>query len=325
MISRLLTVTVAACALGAGNVGPWPAAPAAAMAQPAPMFRTSTSVVRIDVFAHHGQRPIEGLTAADFLVRDNGIEQTVHALGTTDSAHVVVGLDLSGSVHGEVLESLRAAVHALVAQLTPNDRVSLFTFADRLQVHARAAAPDAHLGQAVVRVDAAGSTTLHDGVVLGSMLARADQRPAVFLLFTDGQETASWTTPRHVLDVLRRTDVVVYTVAAGLPRALMATDTTLYFQHPTWLPPAPGDTLRLLRLVADLTGGEFLRVDRDARLQDTFAGILRQYRQRYLLSFTPTGVKSGDGWHRLDVRLRGKPGAVVAREGYMAGPTREVD
>lgn len=73
----------------------------------------------------------------------------------------------------------------------------------------------------------------------------------------------------------------------------------------------------MLRMLVDITGGELLRVRRDARLADTFAAILARYRQRHVLSFTPTGV--GDrGCHRLDIRLRNRPGTVVAREGYMA-------
>ena len=75
----------------------------------------------------------------------------------------------------------------------------------------------------------------------------------------------------------------------------------------------------MLQQVADMTGGEFLRVGRRARFDITFGGILAQYRQRYLHTFTPTGASSS-GWHRLDVRLRSRPGTVVAREGYMARP-----
>ena len=54
-----------------------------------------------------------------------------------------------------------------------------------------------------------------------------------------------------------------------------------------------------------------------APLAETFRAILARYRQRYLLTYTPVG-SSGRGWHRLDVRLRHRAGAVVAREGYMA-------
>ncbi|AMY09289.1 hypothetical protein LuPra_02504 [Luteitalea pratensis] len=88
----------------------------------------------------------------------------------------------------------------------------------------------------------------------------------------------------------------------------------MYFQHPSWVAPTPGDTLRMLQVLADTTGGEFLRVRRDARLAETFAAILARYRQRHLLSFTPTGVGKRGG-QRLHVRLRSRPGTVAAREG----------
>jgi hypothetical protein len=45
--------------------------------------------------------------------------------------------------------------------------------------------------------------------------------------------------------------------------------------------------------------------------------ILDEFRQRYLVSYTPRGVGSG-GWHRLDVRIKGRKVAVKARAGYLA-------
>jgi len=44
---------------------------------------------------------------------------------------------------------------------------------------------------------------------------------------------------------------------------------------------------------------------------------LAEFRDRYVLSYTPTGV-SPTGWHRLDVKLKGKSGKVTARRGYFA-------
>lgn len=48
------------------------------------------------------------------------------------------------------------------------------------------------------------------------------------------------------------------------------------------------------------------------------AGIVDEFRRRYVLSFTPRGV-AAPGWHRLQVRVkRGRP-TIVARQGYTAG------
>lgn len=283
-----------------------------------PLFRAVTDLVTVDAYAHRGGVPIAGLTRADFELRDNGVLQTIESIGTTDSAHVIIGLDLSGSVDGKTLDGLRAAVRAVLTRLTPDDRISVFTFADRLRVLSRAAVPGPEVSRAIEDATAAGSTPLHDALVLGTALARADSRPPVMLLFTDGNDTASWNTAGRALDALRRGNLVVYPVGAGLASTLASSPGSDYFRHQTWLAPVPGDTLRLLQEIADRTGGEFLQVSRGDRLATTFATILARYRQRYLLSFTPTGVKTGDGWHRIEVKLRTQPGTIVAREGYMA-------
>lgn len=284
--------------------------------EPAPMFRATVDVVTIDAFAHHDRKPIDGLAAVDFVVRDNGVEQVVQSLGTTDSAHVVIGLDLSGSVDGKTLDQLRAAVRALVGQLTPDDRVSLFTFSDRLRLLLRARPPGGNLAGVLGGFVAQGATPLHDAVVFGSALSAADQRPSVFLLFTDGQDTTSWTSAARALDALKRTNVVVFPVGAGLPSTMTSSPFAEVFTRQTWLAPTQGDGLRFLQSVADVSGGEFLRVNRGSHLPETCRGILARYRQRYLLTYTPTGPEA-PGWHRLDVRLRGRPGTVVAREGYV--------
>lgn len=284
-----------------------------------PAFRSSVTVVTIDAYAHVEGRPIDGLTAADFRVRDNDVEQQIASIGTTDSAHVIVGLDLSSSVDGETFRRLQEGVRTIVDRLTPSDRITLFTFADRLRILARAAVPDATLAATLDHVSARGSTTLHDAVLLGSVLARVEAggRPSVFLLFTDGMETTSWTTARDAVDAVRRSDVVIYPVGAGLPVAVLGQPTSAYFTSPTWTAPSNGDALRLLEDIARLSGGEFLRVERQARFAETFGRILRQYRQRYILTFTPSET-ARPGWHRLDVTLRNRPGRVVAREGYVA-------
>jgi VWFA-related protein len=72
-----------------------------------------------------------------------------------------------------------------------------------------------------------------------------------------------------------------------------------------------------LRELASLTGGRLLEVDRTANLSAIFLEVLQEFRQRYLLSYTPRGVAT-DGWHRLEVKVR-RRATVKARPGYLAG------
>ena len=49
----------------------------------------------------------------------------------------------------------------------------------------------------------------------------------------------------------------------------------------------------------------------------TFIQTLAEFRDRYVLSYSPAGV-APTGWHRLEVKLKTKSGKVTARRGYFA-------
>lgn len=280
-------------------------------------FRAAVSAVTIDAFAHRDGTPLAGLTATDFVVRDNGVIQRINAVGVTASAHVIIVLDVSRSVQGQSLDRMRAAVGLVFKQLTSADRVSLVTFGNRVRIVLRAATPEVNLTQLVDTLVPSGSTVLHDALVTGTALAGADNRPAVLLMLTDGQDTGSWSTAAATLDAIKRSDLVVYPIGAGLPALSISSLDSEYMRERTWLAPHGADTLRLLQSVADASGGQFLRVDRGAPVDQVFTRILAQYRSRYLITFTPTSPEA-PGWHRLDVSLRNREGTVEARQGYMA-------
>ena len=61
--------------------------------------------------------------------------------------------------------------------------------------------------------------------------------------------------------------------------------------------------MKLLRLVAERTGGRLIRADWTDQLDVAFRAVLEEFRQRYLIGFTPEGVAKGDGWHTLQVKL----------------------
>jgi hypothetical protein len=71
----------------------------------------------------------------------------------------------------------------------------------------------------------------------------------------------------------------------------------------------------LLERVTEETGGDLLYVSSSRDLPAAFARIVGDFKSRYLLSYTPTGV-SRAGWHPIEVKLKGKVGTVRARRGY---------
>ncbi len=73
-----------------------------------------------------------------------------------------------------------------------------------------------------------------------------------------------------------------------------------------------------LRDIAGITGGSFVNLDSTEGLDETLLRLLDEFRQRYLVSYSPRGVAAG-GWHRLEVRIKGRSAAVKARPGYLSG------
>src|ERR1051325_8892570 len=101
----------------------------APLAQPRPSFSLHTLAVRVDVLVTDGRKPVAGLTAQDFELRDNGVAQSVDVLDTSDvPLNAVLALDTSASTDGKRLLDLVAAGDALLGGLKPVDRAALITF-----------------------------------------------------------------------------------------------------------------------------------------------------------------------------------------------------
>jgi VWFA-related protein len=82
------------------------------------------------------------------------------------------------------------------------------------------------------------------------------------------------------------------------------------------------DGRKFLERIATQTGGRLFELDKKTTLADIYKQISDELRAQYRLAFTPDKDASSDGYHRLDVSLKGDPKDlfVQTREGYYAGP-----
>jgi Ca-activated chloride channel homolog len=278
---RLLWILVAATALGAAQA-----------AQQAPVFVSRQDVVRLDVLVADRGRPLLGLKAADFTVLDNGVRQSIDFVSFDElPLNVVLNLDVSGSMTGQRLEDLRSAGRAVLGELRKGDRAALVSFTEAVSVKSELTGDLAQLRSALDASQAGGQTSIIDASLAGLVVAASDGGRSLMLAFSDGVDTASWLTPGSVLDTARRADVVVFGVTAGKVRAPFLKD------------------------LADATGGDLVEVRSTSDLRSTLVRILTEYRQRYLLAYTPTGV-SASGWHTLKVSVTRQGATVKVRPGY---------
>jgi Ca-activated chloride channel homolog len=263
-----------------------------------PTFSSRLEAVRVDVLVTEEGKPVRGLRPSDFDIRDEGVSQTVDLVSFEEiPLNIVLALDVSDSVSGDRLDHLRGAGRAVLGRLTKIDQAGLVSFNNAVEVRADLTPDASRVLAALDEVRPTGETALFDGSYAAMVLAQSPGpavRRGLVIVFTDGADTISWLTPERVLDVSRRADAVVYGV-------IVRSRNKASFLHE----------------LSDRTGGGMVEIESTKDLADRFVAILDEFRQRYLVSYTPRGVPAG-GWHRLDVRIKGRKAAVKARAGYLA-------
>ncbi len=279
----------------AAIVGLMPALAGAPAETQAPVFSSRVEAVRVEVLVTDRGRLVRGLRPGDFEVFDNGVAQQVDLVAFERlPLNVVLAFDMSDSVAGERLEHLRAAGGALLDQLTDADEAALVTFSHAVAVRSPLTRDRARVRGALDAATGTGRTALVDAVHTSIVVAESGVGRALLVVFSDGFDTASWLPADSVLDTARRSDVVAYCVS---------TRERLDSQF--------------AEALASATGGARLEVASTRDLGTAFVRILEEFRQRYLVSYTPRGV-SKEGWHRLEVRVKGRRLTVRARPGYLA-------
>lgn len=260
-----------------------------------PTFSAATRLVRVDVLVTEQGKPVGGLTAADFEVFDNGVRQSVSLVSReAQPLDVVLALDMSRSISPEALETLRRSARAAVGALEPVDQVGVIALGrvadlrspltlDRQQTFAALAAPASP-----------GDTALIDAVQSALVMAASGSGRPLILVFTDGEDTASFLTAESVL-----------TTAGGQPAVVYGITTNA----------SPIGTF--LRDATNQTGGRLLPLRSIGEVERGLIDVFTEFRQRYVLGYQPSGVEAG-GWHRLEVRVRRRGAEVTARPGYFA-------
>lgn len=269
-----------------------------------PLFRSRVELVRVEVAVTGAGGPVQGLTAQNFELYDNGVRQSLErVLYEPVPLEATLVLDGSGSVAGETLAALTAAAKQFLAGLTTGDRAALVTFSHAVRLRQGLAPPGGVASLLASFTPSGGSTALHDALFAALSLREKNDNRAAIVVFSDGLDNASWLSIEDVVEAARRTDAIVYVVAAGTG----GVDRRVPLQR------SPGQ--RLFHLVTEATGGRLWTTSSPRELSRAFLSTLSDLRSRYVLAYRPDGVPPS-GWHTLEVRLKGAKGEVTARRGY---------
>jgi Ca-activated chloride channel family protein len=292
-------------AVGTGQEPPTP------QETPRPTFRSSVQRVLIaaSVRTRRG-RPVTGLEAKDFTLRDSGVVKRILEFHS-DPAPISVGLlvDFSGSMG---VAARRAAAYEtaqfLMSELkTGADRAGLYVFDKYLrEAHPLAPAPGDVLARLRDVQSPFGVTSLFDAIAeTGNIVARDGGPRRAVVALTDGSDNASRMTPEAVSALASVIDVPVYVILVVSPYHV---GSDVEEEDLDELLTGP------LGNLARWTGGEIYTGLGAAEASRVARQVVMDLRQQYLIAFEP---EPHPGWHPIELRTRDTSLVVRTRGGFM--------
>lgn len=244
----------------------------------------------------HG-RAIGGMSEADFTVWENGIERRVTSVAPANEPfNLVLLLDVSGSVE-ERMDFIRKAARDFLRTASPQDRISIISFRDDIQVISDFSTDRRMLSLKLDEIDAGGGTALYDalGYVLSEPLRTLRGERTAIVVMSDGDDNKSFLPFPAILEALVESGALVYPlfVPSGLipessvPKPSITID-PLRTRYLTLTTRAEEEARKL----ATASGGIYYPIRRLEDLQKAYDDVVAQLRSAYTITYASNSVSA---------------------------------
>ncbi|HEX7295240.1 MAG TPA: VWA domain-containing protein, partial [Pyrinomonadaceae bacterium] len=242
-------------------------------------------------------RAIGGMRESDFTVWENGVERRVtNVAPANEPFNLVLLLDVSGSVE-ERMDFIRKAARDFLRTTSPQDRISIISFRDDIQVISDFSTDRQMLSKKLDEIDAGGGTALYDalGYVLSEPLKRLRGERTAIVVMSDGDDNKSFLPFPAILEALLESGALVYPlyVPSGLipessvPKPEITID-PLRTRYLTLTTRADEEGRKL----AAASGGIYYPIRRLEDLQKAYDDVVAQLRSAYTITYASNSVSS---------------------------------
>jgi len=287
----------------------------AAQQTPQQVFRAGTDVVSLSItVATPEGKLIGGLDRALFQVFEDGALQEISFFSSERQPIALsILLDTSASMEPKLAVAQEAA-SGFARRLGPEDLAQVIGFDSRVEVLQDFTGDAVKLERAIRRTNAGGSTSLHNALYIAlSNLKKARlqatdtiiRRQAIVVL-SDGEDTSSLMGYDEVLDLAKRSDVIVYAIGLKSAQDLKSHG----FSEADFE----------LRTLAEETGGRLFTVDQIPQLGPIYQQIADELTNQYTIGYTSKNPKRDGAWRAIQVRVQ-QPNAIARTKRGYYGPT----
>jgi Ca-activated chloride channel homolog len=276
------------------------------------LFRATVDIVSLNVTVVDPQnRYVTDLTESDFTVFEDGIKQELTYFNRT-SLPIALSLliDTSASMENRLQFAQDAAI-GFARKLRQQDLAQVVDFDSRVEVLQDFTNNVDDLERAIRSTSAGGSTSLHNALYISlKELAKIKPRSSdevrrrAIVVLSDGEDTSSLVTYEEVLELAKRSETALYTIA------LQAKDApqTKGFREAEFI----------LRQFAQETGGRAFFPSRAEDLKDVYGRIAEELASQYTLGYTAKNTRRAGGWRRIVVQVARPQATARTKRGYYA-------
>jgi VWFA-related protein len=250
-------------------------------------------------------RAISGLGPSDFTVTEAGeVRQVKDVRPTNAPFNLVLLLDVSGSVE-ERIDFIRKAARNFLSSVGPQDRVSIVSFRDDIQVISDFTTDRALLSRRLDDIQAGGATALYDalGYVLVNQIKQLRGERTAVVILSDGDDNRSFVPFNAILEATIESGALIYPlyVPSGLiPESSVPVASTTLDPLRTRYLTITTRADQEARKLADVSGGVYYPISQIDELQKAYDDVVAQLR----MSYTITYASATNNARRVSVRTR---------------------
>jgi Ca-activated chloride channel family protein len=252
-------------------------------------------------------RYVKGLSKADFkVVDDSRPVQDIRSFRHETDLPLQVGLliDASNSIRDRFKFEQESAIEFLNDTIRPRyDQAFIIGFDVAPELTQDFTDSSEKLSNGVRALRPGGGTAMFDAIYYAcrDKLLKSQQTSSVrraIILVSDGDDNQSHVTGGEAIEMALRANVIVYTISTNFPSG------------------GPGD--KVLRRIADATGGRSFEPFQLSQVANAFAEIQDDLRSQYALSYHPDNFARDGRYRTIEISALRKGLRVRSRTGYYA-------